>query len=174
MLAPDLSTAFGIAWIVLAVLGVASTVFGRSILRRSVRMQTALAASRSAYLGDLSDAQDWLLCGAGLLAMFPLGCVFWVGGFWFWPVIAVTWAQIGLTSLLRAAGIGYRRRLLLLVPVLSVSVIVGAVVSVWPSIDPASLLLAPWSILLLTGLALGLSHLMTTYSFPVEHREHSL
>jgi hypothetical protein len=71
----------------------------------------------------------------------------------------------------RVARLKYRIRFWLLAPVSVASVFVGAVVSIWPSIDVTSVQRAPWPFLLVTGLAVALSVVLSIYSFPIGHGE---
>jgi hypothetical protein len=102
-----------------------------------------------------------------VLLALPLGYIALVNAKPFWAVFAILWTQSGLMLLLRMLGIRFKVRMWLLVPIAVLSVLVGAVTSAWPAGQLAGLRSAPWALLSLAALAIGLSTVLSTYSFPL-------
>jgi len=137
------------------------------LMRRHVRKQLATAPKASLRSGS-QRALHW---ASLLLIVIPLGYVIFVNGEPFWAAFAILWVQAGLMLLLRFIGVRYTIRIWLLIPITVVSAVVGALVAVWPSVEPSTIHTAPWSFLFLASLAFALSSALSLYSFPLGYGE---
>jgi len=137
------------------------------VMRRHVRKQLVTAPKES-----LRSTSERALHWASLfLLVLPLGYVILIDGEPFWAAFAILWVQAGSMFSLRLLRVRYTIRVWLLLPIAVASVLVGAIVAIWPSIEPLTLRSAPWFFLAVTAILFALSSVISLYSFPAGYGE---
>lgn len=146
-------------WIAIFVAGVVTML----VMRRHVRSRMTDAPEASFR----SRKQRGMHYVSIILITVPLGYVALVNGAPFWAAFWVLGVQAGVLAVLRSWDVGYVARALMIGPIAAVSVLVGALVEVWPASGLSALSNASWAFLVLCGISLALSSAFSMYSFPL-------